>query len=117
MESRLASRVEPCDPAADVRRAWLALLAVPLAFLAAFGVGEGLIALLGYPVGGERPPFWAGALATVPALAVFALPAVLGTKFARRAARAGDARGWWPAGIAIALAVAFAVLNVVPMGQ
>lgn len=102
----------------DVRNAWLSMLLLPVVFLGAFLVGEGLIGLLGYPVGGERPPMWAGVLATVPALVVFALPAVLASWFAARASRRRrDRRGWVPAGILIALAVGFAVLNTVPMGQ
>lgn len=102
----------------DVRNAWLSMLLLPVAFFGAFLVGEGLIGLLGYPVGGEQPPLWAGALATVPALVVFALPAGLSSWFAARANRRHrDRRGWVPAGILIALAVVFTVLNTVPMGQ
>ncbi|WP_156875873.1 hypothetical protein [Ornithinimicrobium pekingense] len=102
----------------DVRNAWLSMLLLPVVFFGAFLVGEGLIGLLGYPVGDARPPLWAGVLATVPALAVFALPAVLSSWFAARASRRRrDRRGWVPAGILVALAVGFTVLNTVPMGQ
>jgi hypothetical protein len=104
----------------DVRKAWLTLLlGIPVAFFLAFGVGEGLLSALGYDPADplNRPPFWAGAISTIPALLVFAAPAFLATRFARRAAGAGDRRGWLPAGIAIALAVAFVVLNTVPLGQ
>lgn len=96
----------------DVRRAWLSMVLVPFAFIGAFLVGEGLISLLGYP-GDEVavPPLWAVVLASVPALAVFAIPAAVATFFARRAAAAGDLRGRVPAWVLIAVTAGFAVLN------
>ena len=105
----------PADTAGhDVRNAWLSVLLLPIAFGGAFLVGEGLIAILGYPVGdtaGEAP-LWAILLATVPALLVFCAPAVISSWFARRAAAHGDRRGWVPAGLLIALAVLFIATNV-----
>lgn len=113
----LTSSHRPHDPRHDVQSAWLSLLLVPIAFLGAFAVGEGLMSAMGYRVGFDTPPYWAGLLATTPALLVFAVPAVVGTHFARRAGRGGHRAGWIPAGIMIALTVFFTVLNFVPMGQ
>ncbi len=97
----------------DVRNAWLALLLLPLAFGGAFFVGEGLSSLLGYPAGGDtRPPVWVMLTATVPALVVFALPAVIASWFARRASAVDDRRGWVPAGILVALTILFIGMNV-----
>lgn len=116
--SSVPATPSPADPArADVLRAWLCLLLLPVAFFGAFVVGEGIIGLLGYPVGGDQPPYLLGMVATIPALVVFAIPALVATHYARRAARAGTRTGWIPAGILLALTLAFVVLNTVPMGQ
>ncbi|MGD8199842.1 hypothetical protein ACQE98_04180 [Ornithinimicrobium sp. W1679] len=97
----------------DVRNAWLSMLLLPVAFVLAFVVGEGLASLLGHPVGGSvEPPPWAVLVSSVPALLVFFLPAVVSAWFARRAARHGDRRGWVPAGILTLVAVGFVALNL-----
>lgn len=99
---------------ADVGRAWASLLLFPFAFIAAFVVGEGLAAALGHPAGGEEQvPWWVMLTATVPALAVFALPAVLAAVFARRARRAGNPGGRLPMVIAVVVAAVFIGLNIV----
>ena len=60
------------------RRAWLSLLLYPLAFVAAFVVGEGLVALYGYePNGDDLVPLWVALAAGVPALGVFSVPAAV----------------------------------------
>jgi hypothetical protein len=99
---------------ADVGRAWASLLLYPFTFAAAFGIGEGLASVFGYPAGGdEQAPLWVMLAASLPALAVFALPAVLATVFARRAAHVGNPRGRTPMVIAVVVAGAFIALNVV----
>lgn len=55
---------------------------------------------------------WAAALALVPALVVFAVPALLASWFAHRAAARGDRRGEVPAGILIGVAVLFTLMNL-----
>ncbi|QGU04172.1 hypothetical protein [Corynebacterium comes] len=98
----------------DVRYAWLSVLLLPFAFGLAFLVGEGLIGLLGYPVGGadSNAPLWAILVATIPALLVFYVPAVVSAWFARRAASRGDRRGWLPAVLLGIVSLAFIGLNV-----
>lgn len=105
----------PVDHAGhDVRNAWLSVLLLPLAFGLAFLVGEGLIGLLGYRVGDAAgsAPLWAVLVATIPALLVFCVPAVVAAWFARRAAAHGDRRGWVPAALLAVLALAFIMVNV-----
>ncbi len=101
------------DAARDQRRAWLSLLLYPLSLVAAFAVGEGLAALMGYPSGGsESPPWFVPLLAGVPALVVFVLPGLLSLKFGRRAARAGAESAMLPAVIGLLVALAFVGLNL-----
>lgn len=97
----------------DVRYAWLSVLLLPVAFVLAFLIGEGLIGLLGHPVGGEGDtPLWAALAATIPALLVFCVPAMVSAWFARRAAAHGDRRGWVPAVLLGIIALAFIAMNV-----
>ncbi|MGZ8737082.1 MAG: hypothetical protein ACXWW7_07955 [Nocardioides sp.] len=97
----------------DARRAWLSLLLYPLSFAAAFLVGEGLAAAMGYPSGGaESPPWFVVLLAGLPALTVFAIPGLLSLKFGRRAAQAGADSAMVPAVIGILVALAFFGLNL-----
>lgn len=70
------------------RHAWWSLLGLVPSFFLAFLIGEGLIALLGYPPGGSaQAPRWAALIATVPALMVFVLPALVCARLARRGIR------------------------------
>ena len=97
----------------DARLAWLSLLLYPLSFAAAFLVGEGLAAAMGYPSGGaENPPWLVVLLAGVPALVVFVVPGLLSLKFGRRAAREGAESAMVPAVIGILVALAFVGLNL-----
>jgi hypothetical protein len=98
----------------DLRRAWLSLALLPVAFLAAFGIGEGLASLLGHDPGDAGPPpVWAVLLATVPALAVFSVPGVLAWHFGGRAVAAGHPAGRAPQLVGLVLTVGFVGLNLV----
>lgn len=100
------------DPGRDVRNAWLCTLLLPVVFALAFLFGEGTITALGYDLQGDRPPVWAMLTAFVPAVAVMAVPPVVGAWFARRAAAHGDRRGWVPAWILTGATVVFALQNI-----
>ena len=96
----------------DVRKAWLSMVLVPFAFIGAFLVGEGIVSLLGYPADEVTvPPFWAVLVASVPAMVLFAVPALVAAFFARRAAEAGDIRGRVPAWVLLAVTLGFVLLN------
>ena len=99
-------------PAPQRRSAWLSLLLFPVSLVGAFVVGEGLLALLGHPVGGESAPVGVILASAIPALAVFAVPAALATSFAQRAARAGEPHAWLPAYVGLAVAGVFILQNV-----
>lgn len=101
------------DVARDLRRAWLSLLLYPLSFVAAFVVGEGLAALMGYPSSGsESPPWFVPLLAGVPALLVFVTPGLLSLQYGRRAARAGADGAMLPAVLGVLVALGFVGLNL-----
>lgn len=108
-----SARRQDDQPGHDVSNAWLSIFLLPVAFGFSFLIGEGLIGLLGYPVGGDSSaPLWAILLATIPALLVFCVPAVVSTWFAGRAAIHGDRRGWVPAFLLGIIAVAFIAMNI-----
>jgi len=88
----------------------LALL--PLGFVGAFLVGEGLLSLTGYGSEGADPPVWAVTVAAVPALVVFAAPAVLTVHFGRQAMRLGRSDARAPVVVALTVAGGFAVINL-----
>lgn len=98
------------EAASDVRRAWYSMLLVPVAFVLAFLIGEGLISLLGYDLE-TTPPLWAILTATTPAFLVVLVPPAVSSWFARRAAAGGRRDGWVPAGLLIAFSVGFVLLN------
>jgi hypothetical protein len=103
---------ERVDGAALTRRAWWSLLGFVPSFGMAFLVGEGLVSALGYPVGGaEQPPWWVAAVAAVPALVVFVVPAALAVWFGSRAVRLGDARARVPMAVALVVGGGFVLLN------
>ncbi|KQZ88435.1 hypothetical protein ASD62_03000 [Phycicoccus sp. Root563] len=77
------------------RRAWWSLTLYPLTFLLAFGLGEGILALLTDDP--EHAAFWQGALAAVPALVVFVTPGILAITHGRTAVRLGRRAGRIPA--------------------
>lgn len=102
------------DAPTSLRRAWWSLLGFVVTFALAFVVGEGLASALGHPSGGDQPAeLWVMVVAGVPALVVFALPVVPAVLYGRRAVRLGDPRGRYPAAIALAVAGAFTLLNLV----
>ena len=95
------------------RRAWLSLLLYPLAFVAAFVVGEGLVALYGYePNGDDLVPLWVALAAGVPALGVFSVPAAVAWRYAGRAGHDDVHRVRLPAYLATVLAAAFVLANL-----
>ncbi len=93
------------------RRAWWSLALYPVAVVAGFVLGEGLLFLL---TGGEQeadPPLWAVLLAGVPALLVMVVPGVLAVLQGRRARKFGRSDGWMPAVVGAVIGIAFSGLN------
>lgn len=102
------------EAATNLRRAWWSLLGFVVTFVLAFVVGEGVASALGHPSGGDQPAeLWVMVAAGVPALLVFALPAVPAVLYGRRAMRLGEPRGRYPAVVAVVVASGFVLLNLV----
>ena len=95
------------------RWAWLSLALYPLSLATAFVVGEGLASLYGYESGGdELAPWWVALGAGVPALLVFAVPAVLTFHFGRRAVAGGRPVAKVPMYVGTGLVALFVLLNL-----
>ena len=101
----------PPEAARDRRRAWMALLLYPVAFVRAFVVGEGLATLLGYEAG-EELAWYVPVLAGVPAVLLFVVPGLVALRYGRRAIRAGDPGGLAPVVVGAVVAVAFVGVNL-----
>lgn len=106
------SEVRPSLPR-EVRRAWWSLALVPIAFVAAFVVGEGIPAWLGHDAAIARPPFGVIALAFFAALAVLALPLLVTGVLSRRAAAANAPGAWTPLVVGASIVGGFALINMV----
>lgn len=92
----------------DIAVAWLCLLALPVAWVAAFIVLNGLTSVMGYDIWNDpAPPLWPGIVALVPTILVASVPVIVSTSRARRAGRGGDNRGWVPAGILLVITVSY----------
>lgn len=102
----------PVRGPADIayRRAWWSLALYPVALVAAFAIGEGLITLLTDDVG--DPTFWQVLVAGIPALIVFVGPGILAVTQGRKAMRLGRADGKAPAIVGALIAIAFVGQNI-----
>lgn len=76
------------------RRAWWAVVAVPVALFAAFGIGEGLLSAVAGD--SDEPAAWQVAVAAIPALLVVLIPGVAAVWFGRRAVALGRPAGRLP---------------------
>lgn len=94
-----------------LRLAWVSTALIPVGFVIAMVVGEGLLSLQGYDSGAETVPTAGVALLAVgPAVVILVLPAVAAIIFGLRARRRGARNGIVPAVIGIVL-VAYALLS------
>lgn len=96
-----------------LRRAWASLALVPVFFLIAFAVGEGIYAAMGYKPENADAPVWADVVASVLILAVAVVPSVTAVYCGRRATVTGDRRGLYPAVIGALVGIGLAILTVV----
>ena len=94
-------------------RAWIAVGSIPLFFIVAFAVGEGLYALLGYKPEDANAPLWVGLVAGVPAIVLFLVPCAAAVWFGNKARVAGRQAALLPMVIGAVLGLWMVVMNVV----
>jgi hypothetical protein len=96
----------------DLRKAWIAVALIPVAFVVAMVLGEVVIGALGYPAGGESPPAGLRAAVGIPATLLLVAPGVIAGIYGLRARRAGEPRGLVPGVIGIAVAGLFLLQSI-----
>lgn len=94
-------------------RAWAGVVLIPVGFLLAFAVGEGLYSLLGYKPENDDAPLWADLVVNLPTLAVVLLPCAAAVFYGRRGHRVGERGALVPAAIGLLAGGAFTVLTIV----
>ena len=94
-------------------RAWVAIVLIPVFFFIAIGVGEGVISLLGYTAGAGNNPIWVSLASDLAAIAVVLLPCLAAVIFGRRAYKAGDRRGLFPAVLGTVAGLGWLILAIV----
>jgi hypothetical protein len=95
------------------RKAWIAVWTIPVGFVLAMVVGEGLAAALGYDSPDEDVPAGVMVLAGGAATLVFLVPCIAAWVLGRRARAAGEPEGATPALIGAVAGLAFVGLNLV----
>jgi hypothetical protein len=109
MTGHVAARVQ--HP--RTRRAWIAVWTIPVGFVLAMVVGEGLAAALGYESPDEDAPAGVMALAGGAGIVVFLIPCVAAWVLGRRARAAGEPQGATPALVGAVVGAAFVAMNLV----
>lgn len=94
------------------RRAWAAAAFIPVAFVVAMVLGEGLLSWQGYESGDDNIPFGVVAFAGGCALLVLETPCVAAFVLGRRAVAAGDPDGKAPAWVGAILGVLLLAQNL-----
>ncbi|ABK04830.1 hypothetical protein Arth_3455 [Arthrobacter sp. FB24] len=97
-----------------LRWAWIAVAAIPVAFVAGMLIGEGLLTLQGY-TGEDSVPPGVVALAAGPALLLILAPELAAAVLGFRARGRGEARGLIPAVIGIVAAAFSIITNTLPL--
>ena len=100
----VAAPVPAASPEArrSLRFAWISVAVMPVAFVAAMVIGEGLLTMQGYESGSaESVPVGVALKAGIPAVLVLIAPAVTAMLFGFRARRRGASNGMIPAVIGI----------------
>lgn len=96
-----------------LRRAWTGVALVPVFFVIALAVGEGIYAVMGYRPEDADAPIWAVVTASALVLLVVLIPCVAAVHFGRRAIKGGDRRGAVPAVIGAVAGVGWVALTVI----
>ncbi|GAA2161569.1 hypothetical protein GCM10009845_11790 [Pedococcus bigeumensis] len=99
----------------NLRRAWIAVALIPVAFVLAFAVGEGLYTLLGYQPEDATEPLWVALVAGVPAIVLFLVPCAAAVWYGNKARVEGHRAGLVPLAAGAALGLWMVVMNTVSL--
>jgi hypothetical protein len=88
---------------------------IPVAFVLAFAVGEGLYALLGYKPEEAAEPLWVALVAGVPAIALFLAPCAAAVWFGSRARADGRRAALLPVVVGAVLGLWMLIINTVSL--
>ena len=97
----------------NLTRSWIAVASIPVAFIAAFAVGEGLYALLGYRPEDATEPLWVALAAGVPALVLFLVPCAAAVWYGNRARAEGHRAALLPLVLGAVLGLWMLVMTTV----
>jgi hypothetical protein len=97
------------------RLAWISLAILPLAFVGATFLGDGLLTAQGYQSGDSDIPLRAVLRAGVPAVLVLIAPAICALVFGLRARRLGMRAGAIPALVGLVVAAILILINALPL--
>jgi hypothetical protein len=96
-----------------LRRAWIAVLLIPVLFLTALALGYVLYDVFGYAPENDDAPLWVDLVSGILPLVLFLVPCVAAGVLGLRTARSGDRRGLLPAGIGALAGLGLTMLTVV----
>lgn len=95
-----------------LRRAWVGVALVPVAFALAFAAGSGVYAWMGYQPENADAPLWAVVVASTVVVLIVLIPCVAAVVLGRRAIKDGERRGVYPAVIGAVAGVAVVALTL-----
>ena len=99
----------------SLRLAWISVAILPLAFVGAMILGDGLLTLQGYQSGDSEIPRGVALMAGIPAVLVLIAPTIPAIGFGLRARRLGIPAGAIPALVGLVVAAMSILLNALPL--
>lgn len=99
----------------NLSRAWVAVALIPVGFVLAFAVGQGLYAVLGYKPEDATEPLWVALVAGVPAIVLFLVPCGAAVWYGNRARAEGHRAGLLPLVLGAVLGLWMLVTNTVSL--
>jgi hypothetical protein len=99
----------------SLTRSWIAVALIPVAFVLAFAVGEGLYALLGFQPEDAPEPLWVALVAGVPAIVLFLIPCAAAVWYGNKARVEGHRAALLPLVVGAVLGLWMLVMNAVSL--
>ena len=99
----------------NLTRSWICVALIPVAFVLAFAVGEGLYALLGYKPEDATEPLWVALVAGIPVIVLFLVPCAAAAWYGNKARAEGHRAARLPLAIGAVLGLWMVVMNTVSL--